>query len=170
MTPGVEPFLTQGAWLAGFMKRIIIHCYTKKKYESSGPSGLGEDFYVVFFFHGAPGEGPEWSPGARVAGFIKRTFIHSYTQNTKALGLVNLEKKIFKCFPQSKSMGANDPWGGAILAPGAWLAGFIKKTTIHCYIQNMKDLGFVVLEKNFSHHASGAWPVGTPGTRLGEFI
>ena len=54
MTPGVEPFLTQWAWLAGFMKTITIHCYTKKKYESSGPNGLGEDFYVVFFFSMVP--------------------------------------------------------------------------------------------------------------------
>ena len=27
MTPWVGPFLTQGAWLAGFIKRTTIHCY-----------------------------------------------------------------------------------------------------------------------------------------------
>ena len=45
-----------------------------------------------------PGAWPVWTPGTRLAGFIKGTFIHSYTENMKALGLVVLEKKIFLCF------------------------------------------------------------------------
>ena len=40
------------------------------KYESSGPCGFGEDFS-----HDAPGAGPVWTPGARLAGFIKRNTI-----------------------------------------------------------------------------------------------
>ena len=151
------------------------------------------------FSHDAPGEGPIWTPGAWLAGFIKRTTIHCYLQNMKALGLVVSEKKIFLCFPHCKSMGANDPWGGAIFyprgmvgriykedyymllhtkykssgpcgfgeedffmffhdapgvgpvwTPGALLAGFMKRTTIHCYTQNMKPLGLVVF-LCFSH-------------------
>ena len=51
------------------------------------------------FSHDAPGAGPVWTPGARLAGFIaeiiKRTTIHCFTQNMKALGLVVSEKKIF---------------------------------------------------------------------------
>ena len=35
----------------------------------------------------------------------------------KALGLVVSEKKIFLCFSHCKSMGANDPRGGAIFDP-----------------------------------------------------
>ena len=35
----------------------------------------------------------------------------------KALGLVVSEKKIFLCFSHCKSMGANDPRGGAIFGP-----------------------------------------------------
>ena len=70
-----------------------------------------------------------------------------------------------------KYMGANDPRARPFLTPGAWLAGFIKKTTTHCYTQNMKALGLVVSEKNifflcFSHDAHGAWPVWTPEARL----
>ena len=60
----------------------------------------------------------------------------------------------FLCFSHCKSMGANA--AGSFLTPGAWLAGFIKRTTIHCYIQNMKALGLVVSEKMFlcfSHDA-----------------
>ena len=29
----------------------------------------------------------------------------------------------------------------------AWLAGFIKGTTKHCYTQNIKDMGLMVSEK-----------------------
>ena len=35
----------------------------------------------------------------------------------KALGLMVSEKKIFLCFSHCKSMGANDPQGGAIFDP-----------------------------------------------------
>ena len=35
-----------------------------------------------------PGAWPVWTPGAPLAGFIKRNTIHSYKQNMKALGLV----------------------------------------------------------------------------------
>ena len=39
------------------------------------------------------------------------------------------------------------PGAGPFLTPGTWLAGFVKRTTTHCYIQNMKALGLVVSEK-----------------------
>ena len=58
------------------------------------------------FPHDAPGAGPVWTPGARMAGFMKRTTRHCYTQYMKALGLVVSEKKIFICFSHCKSMGA----------------------------------------------------------------
>ena len=61
--------------------------------------------------------GPVWTPGAQLAEFIKRTTIHCYTQNMKALGLVVLEKKTFLCFSQCKSMGANDPRRFACMDP-----------------------------------------------------
>ena len=48
----------------------------------------------------ATGTGPVWIPGTQLAGFIKRTTIHCYTQNMQALGHVVSEKKIFfKVFP-----------------------------------------------------------------------
>ena len=55
------------------------------------------------------------------------------------------EEDFFLCFSHCKSMGANDP--ELFLTPGAWLAGFIKRTNTHCYIQNMKALGLMFLEK-----------------------
>ena len=48
-------------------------------------------------------------------------------------------------------MGANDPRGGAIFDPRGMIGRIYKKkkTTTHCYIQNMKALGHVVSEKIF---------------------
>ena len=86
----------------------------------------------------------------------------------KALGLVVSEKKNFLCFSHDA------PGAGPVLTPGALLAGFIKRTTIHCYTQNMKALGLVVSEKKiflcFSNDAPGAGPVLTPVARLAGFI
>ena len=63
--------------------------------------------------------------------------------------LVDSEKRLFM-FSYCKSMGGNDRRGEAIFDPqGARFAGFIKRTTIHCYTQNMKALCHVVLEKIF---------------------
>ena len=70
------------------------------------------------FSHDSPGVGPVWTPGARLAGFIKRTTIHCYTQNMKALDLV-VSEKIFLCFSHEA------PGAGPVWTPGAWLAGFI---------------------------------------------
>ena len=60
--------------------------------------------------------------------------------------------------------------------PGHFLpqAGFIKRTTIYCYIQNMKALGLVVSEKMvflcFPMTPPGRGPVQIPGARLAGFI
>ena len=64
-------------------------------YESSGPCGFVDLFYD--FPMTPPGAGPVWTPGAQLAGFIKRTTIHCYTQNMKPLGLV-VSEKIFIMF------------------------------------------------------------------------
>ena len=41
------------------------------------------------------------------------------------------------------------PGAGPLWTPGARLTGFIKRTTIHCYIQSMIALGLVGSKKNF---------------------
>ena len=50
------------------------------------------------------------------------------------------------CFPMVSLWELMTPRAGPFLIPGAWLAGFIKRNTTHCYTQNMKALGLVVLE------------------------
>ena len=76
----------------------------------------------------APGAGPFLTPGAWLAGFIKRITIHSYIQNIKALGLV-ISEKIFLCFSHDA------PGAGLVWTPRERLAGIIKMTTIHCNTQ-----------------------------------
>ena len=137
------------------------------KYGSSWPCGFGEEDLFMFSYD-APGAGPVWTPGAQLAGFIKRTTIHCYIQNMKALGLVVSEKKIFfYVFPIVSLWELMTPGAGPFLTPGAWLAGFIKRTTYHCYTQNMKALGLVVSEKKifsyFPHDAPRRGPYGPQG-------
>ena len=59
--------------------------------------------------------------------YKEEPIVHCYKQNMKALGLVVSEKKIFLCISMTPR-GAGPVW-----TPGARLAGFIKRTTIHCY-------------------------------------
>ena len=64
---------------------------------------VSEKIFLCFFSDGHRA-GPVWIPWARLAGFIKRTTIHCYPQNMKALGLVVSE--IFSMFSHYESMGA----------------------------------------------------------------
>ena len=87
------------------------------KYESSGPCGFRED--VLCFSHDDPHDPrawPVWTPGARLAGFIKRTTIHCYTQNMKAPCL--RRRFFFYVFPtvslwdlMTPGWGHFYPWG-----------------------------------------------------------
>ena len=52
------------------------------KYESSGSCGFGEEDFFLYFPHDTPGAGPVWTPGVRMAGFIKRTIILCYTHES----------------------------------------------------------------------------------------
>ena len=55
-----------------------------------------------------------------------------------ALGIVVSEKKIFFMFFLIISL---------LQTKGAWLAGFTKGTSIHCYTQNIKARDFVISER-----------------------
>ena len=63
----------------------------------------------------------------------------------KALGLVVSEKKIFLCFSHCKSMGANDPRGGAIFDPRGMIGRIYKKdlyTLLHTKYEGSGPCGF----------------------------
>ena len=58
--------------MAGRVYKEDHYTLLHTKYESSRPCG---------FSHDTPGVGPVWTPGAWLAGFIKRTIIYCYTQD-----------------------------------------------------------------------------------------
>ena len=85
----------------------------------------------------------------------------------KALGLVVLEKKIFLCFPHCKSMGANEPRGGAIFDPRGMIGRIYiedHSTLLHTKYESSGPFGF--REEDFfyifPHDTPGAGPVWTP--------
>ena len=93
----------------------------------------------------APRARPVWTPWAWLAGFIKMTTIHCYTQNMKALGLVVPDKKIFLGFSHCQSMGANDPRGGAVLDPRGMVGRIYKEdhnTLLHTKHESSGPCGF----------------------------
>ena len=106
ITPGAGSFFTPGPWLAGFTKRTTIHCYTQNMKVLGLVVSEKKIFLYIYITLDAPGAGPVWTPGAQLAGFMKRTTRHCNTQNMKALGLVVSEEKIVICFSHCKSMGA----------------------------------------------------------------
>ena len=90
------------------------------KYESSGPCYFaGEDFFM--FSHDAPGAGPVWTPGARLAGFIKSTTIHCYIQNIKSSVPCGFgeEDFFFYIFPIVSVWELITAGAGPLLTPGA---------------------------------------------------
>ena len=95
-------------------KYTLLHT----KYESSGPYGFREE-YLFMFFPSCPQACPVWTPRTQLAGFIKRTTIHCYTQNRTPLGLVVSEKKIFYVFPIVSLWDLMTPGAGPYLTPGA---------------------------------------------------
>ena len=81
------------------------------KYKSSVPCGFEEEGFFYVFHQDAPRAGPVWTQRAQLAGFIKRTTIHCYTQKMKAPGLV-VSEKIFYVFPMTPlGQGPYEPQG-----------------------------------------------------------
>ena len=93
------------------------------------------------------------------------TLLHTKYESSEPCGFG--KEDFVSCFSHCMSIGANDPGAGPFLTPGAWLAGFIKKTTTNCYRQSMKALGLVVSEKKifyvFSHDAPFRGPYRPQG-------
>jgi hypothetical protein len=65
----------------------------------------------------------------------------------KALGLMVLEKKIFKSFPIYFNVKLLTPGAGPFLTPGGFFQQYMWRTSRCCNTQNMKALGLVVSEK-----------------------
>ena len=62
----------------GRIYKEVHYTSVQTKYESSESLVVSKKKIFLCFSHDAPGAGPVWTPGARLAGFIKRTTIHCY--------------------------------------------------------------------------------------------
>ena len=99
-------------------------------YESSGSYGFREEDFLW----------PVWTPGARLAGFIKRTTKLCYKQNMKALGLVVSEEKIFYVLPMIPP-----PRAGAHMDPRGTAGKIYKEdqyTLLHTKYESFRPCGF----------------------------
>ena len=124
------------------------------KYENTGPYGFEEDDF--FLFSNCKSKGAIDPQGGAISdprGMLGRIYVnlHITMLHTKYRSFVCCGfREDFSCIFHCKPMADNDaPRAGPVWTPGARLAGFIKRTTIHCYTQNMKALGLMVSEKIF---------------------
>ena len=141
--------------MVGFIKRITILCYTQNNKALSLVALEKKNF--LCFSHDAPRGGACMDLRDAVGRIYKEdlyTLLHTKYE-------CSFREEDF--FPTVSPMGANDPGAGPFLTPRAWLAGFTKRTTIHCYIQSMKALGLVVSEKKIFFNL---FPMTPPGRSL----
>ena len=73
------------------------------KYAGFVSCGCGEDLFMYFHYksmveNDMSGAWPVWTPGAPLAGFIKKSIIQCSTQNMKALEHMVSEKVFFMFF------------------------------------------------------------------------
>ena len=85
-------------------------------------------FYVLPM---TPWGGAHMDPRGTVGRIYKEDHYTLLLTKYESSGPCGFGEEDFLCFSHCKSMGANDPRGGAIFDPRGM--GFIKRTTIHCY-------------------------------------
>ena len=120
----------------------ISHYKTKADDEAPGtepgPHGF-KDFFCLFHCKSMEANNPRGGAISDPRGMLGRIYVKLHITlccipNIEALAVVVSEKKIFSCVFHYKPMADNDAYGvGPVWTPGAWLAGFIKRTTKHCY-------------------------------------
>ena len=113
------------------------------KHGSSGHCGFGEEDFFLCFSHcksmvaNDPRGGAIFEPRGMVGRNYKEdhhTLLHTKYESSGHCGF----GEDFLCFSHDA------PGAGPVWTPGAWLTGFIKRTTIPCYTQNRKALCIVV--------------------------
>ena len=119
---------------------ILLHT----KYESSGPCGFGEEdfLYVLPMTHRG---GARKNPRGTVVRIYKEdhyTLLHTKYESSGPCGFGEEE---FLCFSHCKSMGANDPRGGAIFDPRGMIGSIYKVdhyTLLHTKYESFGSCGF----------------------------
>ena len=132
--------------MAGFIKGTTRHCCTQH-IKDLGYVVSEKIFYV---FSHSKYMGANDSQGKAIfdsRGMIGRIYIgyHETLLHAKySLALVALDEKTFYHSKPVADIDTHRAW--SIWTTGAWLAGFKKGTTKHCYIQNIEALGLLVSE------------------------
>ena len=121
--PGAWPVWTQGAPLAGFIKRNTIHCY-KQNMKALGLV-VSEKKIFLCFSHDAPGAWPMWTTVGRIYKEDHYILLQTKYESSGSCGFG--EEDFFYVLPMTP------PGAWPVWTPGARLAGFMKRTTIHCY-------------------------------------
>ena len=80
---------------------------------------VSEKKIFFIFSHHAPRAEPVWTPRGTVGRIYKEDHYTLLLTKYESSGPCGFGEEDFLCFSHCKSMGANDPRGGAILTPGA---------------------------------------------------
>ena len=107
--------------------RTLLHT----KYESSGPCGFGEEDFLCFSHCKSMGDNDPcgraiFDPRGTVGRIYKEdhyTLLHTKYESS---GTCGFGEDFFHVLPHH-DLGAGPVW-----TPGAWLAAFITRITIHC--------------------------------------
>ena len=155
----------------GMIGRIYVELHMtllQIKYTSLVSCGFREEVFSIYFHYkflvdnDIPGTWPVWTPGA-VGRIYEEEYYTLLHIKYRSSGPCGFGQDFF--FPIVSRWEPMTPGLGPFLTPGSWLAVFIKKTTTHCYIQNMKALGLVVLEKKI-FYVFYCFPMTPPGWGL----
>ena len=92
---------------------ILIHT----KYESSGRCGFGEEDFLCFTHDPPPRGGAHMNPRGTVGRIYKEDHYTLLLTKYESSGTCDFGEEFVLCFSHCKSMGANDPRGGAIFDP-----------------------------------------------------
>ena len=87
------------------------------KYESSGPCGFGEEDFFVLLMTPPPRGEDRMDPRGTVGRIYKEDHYTLLLTKYESSGPCGFGEEDFLCFSHCKSMGANDPRGGAIFDP-----------------------------------------------------
>ena len=114
--PGAWPVWTPGAPSAGFIKRKTIHCY-KQNMKALGLV-VSEKIFLCFTHDPPPPQGgARMDPRGTVGRIYKEDHYTLLLTKYESSGPCGFVEEDFLCFSHCKSMGANDPRGGAIFDP-----------------------------------------------------
>ena len=157
--PGVGPLWTPGVQLAGFIKRNIIYCYKQNMKALS--LVVSEKKIFLCFTHDPPPQGGAcMNPRGTVGRIYKEDHYTLLLTKYESSGPCGFGEEDFFMFFHCKSMGANDPRGGAIFDSRSMIGRIYKKdhyTLLHTKYEGSgtcdfgEDDFFYVLP----HHAPG---------------